>query len=343
MLTCSLPLVFLVSFLVLFCVSCPFLSIMSRKTRANRTFTSSPSPIFDSDRFLSGKNQEAFKKFNLRRNIWAERKVLLDELDPEIRRNFKRRGWLSLLDISHPPPATLIREFYLNLYVHSYDANTLVRSWVRGVGYTIILSVVADAFGVPVVQHPVYPYDEFPSLDDIMSYIIGSSIQWGSDPWITTTKLTVIHYLFFRIACHSIWPISHLHTIPLERCAFLYALVTDALISFPHLFIHSLIKVHRSCSIAHALFFPVFIHRIFLHLGLVEFPVSEPVHTVAPISATFLRQRAAHLRASSKRLKVEPSGVAPPPPSFTGDTTAEEPVDHVADVPPPSTLNDSDI
>ena len=125
-----------------------------------------------------------------------------------------------------------------------------------------------------------------------MSYIIGSSIQWGSNPQITTVELTDIHYIFFRIACHSFWLISHLHTIPLERCAFLYTLVIDAPISFPHLFIHSLIEVHRSISTAHALFFPVFIHRILLHLGLDEFPASEPVHIIAPIGATFLRHRA---------------------------------------------------
>ena len=203
---------------------------MPRKTRANRTSTSFPSPTFDSERFLSEKNQEEFEKLNLRRNIWAERKVLLDELDPEIRRNFKRRGWLPLLDISHPPLATL---------------NTLVRSWVRGVGYTINPSIVANALRVLMVQHPVYPYDKSPPFDDIMSYITGSSIQWGSDPRITTAELTEIHYLFFRIACHSFWSISHLHTIPLERCAFLYAFVTDAHISFSHLFIRSLIEIHR--------------------------------------------------------------------------------------------------
>ena len=94
---------------------------------------------------------------------------------------------------------------------------------------------------------------------------------------------------FFRITCHSFWPISHLHTISLERCAFLYALVTDALISFPHLFNRSLIEVHWSSSTAYALFFPVFIHRILLYLGLVEFPAFEPAHIVAPIGATFLR------------------------------------------------------
>ena len=125
----------------------------------------------------------------------------------------------------------------------------------------------------------------------------------------------------------------------------MYALVTDASISFPQIFIRSLIEVHRSSSIAHALFFPVFIHRILLHLGLVEFPASEPVHIVAPIGATFLQQRVAQLRASFKRPRVEPSGVAPPFPSSTGDTMAKEPVDHAAaaDVHPPPTSDNSDI
>ena len=126
-----------------------------------------------------------------------------------------------------------------------------------------------------------------------MSFITGTSIQWGSDPWITSHELIETYCLFFRISCHSIWPISYLHTIPLERCVFLYALVSDASMSFPYLFIRSLIEVHRSSSTTHTLFFPVVIHRILLHLGLDEFPTSEPIHIIAPIGATFLRQRAA--------------------------------------------------
>ena len=80
-----------------------------------------------------------------------------------------------------------------------------------------------------------------------------------------------------------------MHTILIERGVFLYALVTDAPMSFPHLFIRSLVEVHRSSSSAHALFFLVFIHQILLHLGLDVFPASEPVHIIAPIGATFLR------------------------------------------------------
>ena len=104
-----------------------------------------------------------------------------------------------------------------------------------------------------------------------MSYLIGTSIQWGTDPRITFHKLTEIHYLFFQISCHFIWPISHLHIIPIERCAFLYAFVTNAPMSFPTLFIPSLVEVHRSSSTSHSLFFPIFIHRILLHLGLEDF------------------------------------------------------------------------
>ena len=35
---------------------------------------------------------------------------------------------------------------------------------------------MAEALGVPIVREPVYPYDETPPLDVVMSYITGSSI-----------------------------------------------------------------------------------------------------------------------------------------------------------------------
>ena len=231
---------------------------MPRKTRAHRTASSSSEPSFQSELFPSEKNKELYETLNIKRKIWAERKVLLDELDPVIRANFERRGWLPLLDIGHPPLTALIIEFYSNHSIHIYDSNTLVKSWIQGIDYTITPRVMADALGVLLVQHPVYPYDESPPLDDITFYITETSIRWGFDPWITSAELTKTTYLFFRRVCHSLWPISHLHTIPLKRCAFLYALVTDAPISFPHLFLRSVNEVYRSSSTAHALFHPIF-------------------------------------------------------------------------------------
>ena len=59
---------------------------------------------------------------------------------------------------------------------------------------------------------------------------------------------------------------------------FLYGFMSGASISFAHLFLRSLNEVHRSSAIGHVLIHPIFIHRILLFLGLVDFPSGEPVH-----------------------------------------------------------------
>ena len=250
-------------FLYLFCCVCfgPYSSTMPRKTRANRVpSTPSVSPS-RSQLFKNDRCREAFEKLNSKRKIWAERSMILDEVDPAIRANLEFRGWLSLLEIDHLPLTTLIKEFFLNLSCHIYDFNTLVRSWIRDVEFTITPRVMAKALGVPVVTEPVYPYAEASPIDVVMSYITGSSIQWGFDPRITSSALSETTYLFLRVVYHSLWPISHLYTIPLERCVFLYAFMSGVSISFPHFFLRSLNEVHRSFAIGHALIHPIFIHR----------------------------------------------------------------------------------
>ena len=125
----------------------------------------------------------------------------------------------------------------------------------------------------------------------------------------------------------------------------LYAFMSDVSISFPHLFLHSLNKVLRSCAIGHALIHLIFIHRILLFLSLADFPSSEPVHVIAPLGATFLRQRAAHLRVDPSGPRGASSGDVPPPPSSTGVDAAKTSgaAAAAADVPPPTTSDDSNI
>ena len=118
--------------------------------------------------------------------------------------------------------------------------------------------------------------------------------------------------------------------------------MSGASISFPHLFLRSLNEVHRSSAVGHALIYPIFIHRILLFLGLANFPSSEPVHVVGPLGATFLRQRAAHLRANPSVSRGASSSSVPPPPSSTGAVETSGAA-AATDVPPPTTLDDSDI
>ena len=126
---------------------------------------------------------------------------------------------------------------------------------------------------------------------------------------------------------------------------FLYTFMSGASINFPHLFLCSLNEVHRSSTIGHALIHPIFIHRILLFLGLTDFPTGEPVHVVGPLGATFLRQRAAHLRPDPSGPRgASSSGVAPPP-SFTGAAaeTFGVAAAATADILPLTTSDDSDI
>ena len=190
-------------------------STMPRKTRANRVPSTpfvSPSRV---QLFRNEHSHEAFKKLNSKRKIWVERSVILDEVDPAIRANLESRGWLSLLEIDHPPPTALIREFFFNLSCHIYDSNTVVRSWIRGVEFTITPRVVAVVLGVPIVTDLVNPYDESPPIDEVMSHITGSSIQWvlilGSRllcflrPHICFLELHVIPCGLFLISTPSLW------------------------------------------------------------------------------------------------------------------------------------------
>ena len=124
---------------------------------------------------------------------------------------------------------------------------------------------------------------------------------------------------------------------------FLYAFMSGASISFPHLFLCSLNEVHRSSTIGHALIYPIFIYRILLFLGLADFPASEPVHVVGPLGATFLRQKVAHLRADPSVSRGASSSSVLPPPSSTGAAETSGGGGAATDVPPPTTSDNSDI
>ena len=126
-------------------------------------------------------------------------------------------------------------------------------------------------------------------------------------------ELHVIHCGLFLISTPSL----------LSDVCFYTLFMSGASFSFPHLFLYSLNEVHRSSTIGHALIHPIFIHKILLFIGLADFPSGEPVYVVAPLGATFLRQRAAYLRVDPLGPKGASSGDVPLPPSSTGADIAE--------------------
>ena len=192
-----------------------------------------------------------------------------------------------------PPPADLIREFYSNLLVYSEAiGGHYSTSWIRGLKFTITKQTMSKALGVPIVHKPTYPYTKFPAVDDMMSLFCGCPVSWGYEPRINSCEFTKLNSLYLRITCHNIYPISHVHTVPIERCAFLYAFVIDGSMCFPSMFIQTIVDISRSKSKSKSQksFFPMFIFRILRFLGLLKFLPLELVHITALIKATYLRQ-----------------------------------------------------
>ena len=127
----------------------------------------------------------------------------------------------------------------------------------------------------------------------MMFLLYGRPVSWGIEPRINSCEFTELNSLYLRITCHNIYRLSHVHVVPIDRCAFLYAFVTDGSMCFPSLFIQTIVDISRSKSKSPKLFFPMFIFRILRFVGLSEFPPLELVHIATPIGATYLRQRQA--------------------------------------------------
>ena len=200
------------------------------------------------------------------------------------------RNWVSLCDVFDPPLTALIREFFSNLSIYfEVTGGYYLTSWIRGKEFRITKQIIFEALGVPLVRKPTYPYIEFSPIDDIMSLLCGRLVSWGSEPRINSCEFIELNYLYLRISCHNIYPTSHVHTIPIDRCAFFYAVIIDGSMCFPSLFIQIIVDIYRSKSKAKKLLFPVFIYRVLNFLGLANFPPLELVHIIAPIGANFLR------------------------------------------------------
>ena len=272
-------------------------------------------------------------------SFYGGRKIVLSELDPFIRRTFVARNWVSLCEVSEPPPAALIREFYSNLSIYSeVTGGHYLTTWIRSQEFTISKQVVFEALGVPLVRKPIYPYTKFPVVYDMMSLFCGRPVSWGSEPRINSCEFTELNSLYLQVTCYNIYPISHVHTVPIRCCAFLYALIIDGSMCFPFMFIQTFVDVYRSKSKGPKLFFPLFIFRILRFLELSEFPSLELVHVMSPIGTTYLRQRQEHMKSvePSTGMSKKPRGDASTTSSamLVAEETFVDLAGHVEDVDP---------
>ena len=82
----------------------------------------------------------------------------------------------------------------------------------------------------------------------MMSLLCRRHVSWGIEPRINSCEFTELNSLYLRNNYHNIYPISHVHIVPIGRCAYLYAFVTDGSMCFPSMFIQTIVDISRSKS-----------------------------------------------------------------------------------------------
>mgnify|MGYP007088654271 CR=1 FL=1 len=107
---------------------------------------------------------------------------------------------------------------------------------------------MVDALSITIVRNPTYPYTDPPSLNDVMPLLYGKPMTWANNPRIGISELAEVNYLLYRIACHSVFHIFHMHIIPTNWCIFMYALIIGASISIHSLFIQTIVEVNKNTS-----------------------------------------------------------------------------------------------
>ena len=65
-------------------------------------------------------------------------------------------------------------KIWVERFVILDEVDPAVKANLESRGWLSLL--VVEALGVPVVTDPVYPYDELPPIDEVISHITGSSI-----------------------------------------------------------------------------------------------------------------------------------------------------------------------
>ena len=135
----------------------------------------------------------------------------------------------------------------MNLSIESdYSVSHILCTWIQGEEFSITKKIVSEALHVPLVRDPTYPYDPSPPIDDVMSLLCGKPVTWGTEPIIHSLELTEFHYMLFRIVVHNIFPIFHVHTIPIDRCVFVYSLRCGLDLEVSHLCFFSLFSLLRT-------------------------------------------------------------------------------------------------
>lgn len=134
----------------------------------------------------------------------------------------------------------------------SFDNYNFLKVWLRVKSFKITFRVIYEALVVPLVSDANSTYSSTfePFIDDVLTLLWSYNTIWDGSANVPTSMLTNEYVFLYRIVCHNIWPISHIHLSPQLDLHFSMllslVLIFVFLLSFFVLSLSSLTKIPRN-------------------------------------------------------------------------------------------------
>lgn len=125
------------------------------------------------------------------------------------------RNWLSLCYNIVSPPILILLENFFQMFC-SFDNSNFIIVWLRVKSFKITFRVIYEALVVPFVSDADSTYSSTSEffINDVLILLWSHNTIWDGSVNVPTSMLTNEYVVLYRIVCHNIWPISHIHLSP---------------------------------------------------------------------------------------------------------------------------------
>lgn len=174
--------------------------------------------------FVSDKARKRFNEIFLKKGgKMIERNIDINDFASSgIKQQFTLRGWLGLCSKNEKSHPMMVREFFAN--VTEVDiVNGFFFTYVRGLQLRFSVDTVRNILQLPVVENPQWPFapEISPDREEVFRELTDHVATHLADlsQGLMAPQFRMLH----KIVCNSIEPVDHIHSVPISRAHFLYA------------------------------------------------------------------------------------------------------------------------
>ncbi|KAL2490956.1 Uncharacterized protein Adt_26584 [Abeliophyllum distichum] len=229
-------------------------------------------------RFRGLKEKHIYKKWLLKKNLWAERDVILSDFSfSEMANLINSCGWERVAGKHYLAYPLLVKEFLANLNhaIEEPEGDYRYTTWVRGKWIKFSPTVIADYCGL--LANDIEPIPANLDMTQVTQFLYGRADAWPLiGPKFLHNQLTESLRIFHIFMCHNIDPTSHRTDFNESRAQFLYHLACGYKIDLGNHIFRFIVDLTSQCVSGRSPMFPCLISVLCLVEGVPLLPYEEP-------------------------------------------------------------------